>query len=184
MKTKLYSLAILFVLATLSSCEKTVTFDDARKTDNEKQFERISSNPEYKKIMSESGNGYIMYKEIADGKSGVRPAFTDKVKVLYTGWFKRFWEKQDTFTGDDGNIFKNKVIFDSTSDRNNNPSTFLVKSLVDGFSTALQNMEVGDKWEIWIPSKLGYGSAGRKSADIQPHTTLVFEVELLEIVKK
>jgi len=48
-------------------------------------------------------------------------------------------------------------------------------------STALQNMEVGDKWEVWIPQELGYGAIPQTS--IPAYTTLVFEIELLEIVK-
>ena len=102
--------------------------------------------------------------------------------MLYTGWFKRYWTKDDTFIGDDGNLFKNKVVFDSTADRNNIPGKFIVGSdLIDGFSTALQHMEVGDKWEVWIPWQLGYGAVGR--GDIKGYSTLVFEIELLEIVK-
>jgi peptidylprolyl isomerase/FKBP-type peptidyl-prolyl cis-trans isomerase FklB len=56
-----------------------------------------------------------------------------------------------------------------------------VNGVVDGFSTALQHMQVGDKWEIWIPWKLGYGESGNNS--IQGYTTLVFEIELVAIVE-
>ena len=181
MKTKLYFIVAICLSAFLASCEKTVSFDDEFKIDNEMQFAKITANSEYTKIESQSGNGYIMYKELTDGKTGLKPYFTDEVKVLYTGWFKRYWTKDDTFTGDNGNVFKNKVIFDSTADRNDIPSKFTVGgSLVDGFSTALQHMEVGDKWEVWIPWQLGYGAAGR--GDIKGYTTMVFEIELREIV--
>lgn len=182
MKTTLYSFVVACLSLFLVSCEKTVSFDDEFKMDNEKQFAKITASSEYTKIESQSGNGHIMYKEITDGDTGETPYFTDQVSVLYTGWFKRYWTKEDTFTGDDGNLFKNKVIFDSTADRNNVPSKFTVGSeLIDGFCTALQHMEVGDRWEVWIPWQLGYGATGR--GDIKGYSTLVFEIELLEIVK-
>ncbi|MDO5522605.1 MAG: FKBP-type peptidyl-prolyl cis-trans isomerase [Bacteroidia bacterium] len=183
MKTKLYFLAAICALFIFSSCEKTETFDDTRQKDNEAQFARISADPAYTKLESQSGNGHIMYKVITEGNSGATPYFTDKVRVLYTGWYKEFWTRDDTFTGDDGNIFRNKVIFfDSAENRNNRPSEFAVNGVVDGFATALQHMEVGDKWEIWIPWNLGYGAIENRNSGIKGHTTLVFEVELVEIL--
>src|SRR5690554_1101754 len=164
----------------LSSCDETETFDDKWKLDNEAQFAAIAANTAYAKLSSQSGNGFIMYKEIESGE-GATPYFTDQVKVLYTGWFKREWSKSDTYTDDKGNSIFNKIIFDSTSNRNDIPSVFAVNGVVDGFSTALQNMKVGDKWEVWIPWKLGYGESG--SGSIQAYTTLVFEIELVAIVE-
>jgi peptidylprolyl isomerase/FKBP-type peptidyl-prolyl cis-trans isomerase FklB len=163
-----------------SSCDETETFDDKWKQENETQFAAIAANAAYTKLNSQSGNGFVMYKEIESGE-GATPYFTDQVKVLYTGWFKREWSKPDTYTDDKGNSIFNKIIFDSTSNRNDIPSVFAVNGVVDGFSTALQNMKVGDKWEVWIPWKLGYGESG--SGSIQAYTTLVFEIELVAIVE-
>jgi len=166
-------MAILF-----TSCDKTETFDDKWKLDNEAQFAQIAANTEYTKINSQSGNGFIMVKKIASG-NGETPYFTDKVKVLYTGWYKNIWTEPDTYTDDKGNIIYNKVIFDTTSN-NNIARTFAVNGVVDGFSTALQHMQVGDKWEVWIPWKLGYGESG--TGTIKGYSTLVFEIELVDIV--
>ena len=103
------------------------------------------------------------------------------MKVLYTGWFKSVdWNKPDTFVNEAGIKITNKYIFDSTANRNDVPSIFPVSGVVDGFSTALQHMSVGDKWEVWIPAKLGYG--GTPQQGIPANTTLVFEIELLEIL--
>jgi len=168
----------LFLLAV--SCDKTETFDDKWQLDNEAQFARITANTEYTKLNSASGKGFIMYKELEQG-DGATPYFTDQVKVLYTGWYKNDWSLPDSYTDDKGNLILNKIIFDSTANRNNIPSTFSVKGVVDGFSTALQHMQVGDKWEIWIPWKLGYGETG--SNNIAGYTTLVFEIELVDIVE-
>jgi peptidylprolyl isomerase/FKBP-type peptidyl-prolyl cis-trans isomerase FklB len=90
------------------------------------------------------------------------------------------WNKPDIFTNENGVKVTNKVIFDSTTNRNDVPSIFTVSGVVDGFSTALQHMQVGDKWEVWIPARLGYGE--RSQSNIPGFTTLVFEIELLEIL--
>ena len=167
-------LAILF-----PSCDETETFDDKWKLDNEAQFATIAANPEYTKLNSQSGNGFIMVKEIQSG-DGATPYFTDQVKVLYTGWYKNIWSEPDTYTNDKGQFIQNKYVFDST-DNNNIPRTFSVNGVVDGFSTALQHMQEGDKWEVWIPWKLGYGETA--SGSIKAYSTLVFEIELVDIVE-
>lgn len=178
MKRNSILIATLLFAFLFSACDKTETFDDQWKLDNEAQFAAIAANPTYTKLNSQSGNGFVMYKEIQSG-DGETPYFTDKVKVLYTGWYKNIWSKPDTYTDDKGNIIQNKVIFDSTQN-NNIPRTFYVNGVVDGFSTALQHMKVGDKWEVWMPWKLAYGEAGNSS--IQGYTTLVFEIELVDIL--
>lgn len=182
MKSKLYILLSLCVTILFAACNKTQTFDDTWKEGNEAQFAAISSNPEYTKLESQSGNGYIMYKEISQG-DGATPFFTDRVKILYTGWYKNIWSKPDTYTDENGNVITNKIVFDTTGDQNNNiPRIFSVSpaSIIEGLSTALQNMQVGDKWELWIPWQLGYKESG--NGPIRGYTTLVFEVELLEIL--
>jgi FKBP-type peptidyl-prolyl cis-trans isomerases 1 len=180
MKKKLFIISGIIAAVMFASCDKTETFDDTWKLDNEAQFAKIAADLSYTKLESKSGNGFIMYKEIQSG-DGDTPYFNDKVKVLYTGWYKNIWLQPDSYTDDKGNLITNKIIFDSTANRNNIPSTFTVSGLVDGFTTALQHMQVGDKWEIWIPWKLGYGSSG--STSIKGYTTLVFEVELVDIVQ-
>lgn len=181
---KLYFLTMCLAALLFASCDKTVTFDDQWKLDQEAQFAKIAANTsEYKKIDSESGNGFIMYKEIKSG-NGESPRYTDQVKVLYTGYFKRFWDRDDKFTGDDGNTFFNKNVFVTTETNSSSiiPRILMVSdnSVVDGLATALQHMQVGDKWEVWIPWKLGYGAS--TNSQIPAHTTLAFEVELLEIL--
>ena len=176
----LHSILLLSGLLFLAvACDKTETFDDKWQLDNEAQFARVSANTEYTKLNSQSGKGFIMYKELEQG-DGATPYFTDQVKVLYTRWYKNNWSQPDSYNDDKGNLILNKIIFDSTANRNDIPSIFSVNGEVDGFSTALQHMQVGDKWEIWIPWKLGYGEAGNNS--IPGYTTLVFEIELVDIV--
>jgi FKBP-type peptidyl-prolyl cis-trans isomerase len=104
--------------------------------------------------------GGIQYKVLESGK-GESPELTDTVKVHYTGKLI------------DGKVFDSSV-------QRGEPATFRVGQVIQGWQTALQEMKVGDKWMIYIPSELGYGARGA-GGDIGPHQVLVFEVELLEI---
>ena len=78
--------------------------------------------------------------------------------------------------------------FDSSYDRGQ-PATFGVKSVIVGWQEVLQKMPVGSKWEVFIPQNLGYGTSGVPSDInkgeyvIPPSSTLIFEIELLSIVK-
>ncbi len=179
MRTKLLLLITLAALI-FTSCTKEDETDTVWAENSIEAFNRIAASAEYKTIESESKVGSIAYKVIKSG-DGDTPLYTDRVKVLYTGWFKSVdWNKPDTFVNDDGIKITNKYIFDSTANRNDVPSIFAVSEVVDGFSTALQHMKVGDKWEVWIPAKLGYGAVPQQG--IPANTTLVFEIELLEIL--
>ena len=73
----------------------------------------------------------------------------------------------------------NGLEFDSSYERNQ-PASFPVKGVIRGWTEALQLMKEGDKWELIIPPDLGYGSKGAGKI-IPPDSTLIFEVELIEI---
>ena len=107
--------------------------------------------------VTESG---LQYKVIKEG-DGPLPTDSDKVKVHYTGTFI------------DGKKF------DSSVDRGT-PAEFGVTQVIKGWTEALKMMKVGSKWELAIPSELAYGP-GRPG--IPPNSVLLFEVELLDIVK-
>ncbi len=79
-----------------------------------------------------------------------------------------------------GTLLDGKV-FDSSVERGM-PITFGVQEVIKGWTEALQIMPVGSKWRIYIPSELAYGEQGA-GGDIGPNEALVFEVELLGIVK-
>ena len=70
--------------------------------------------------------------------------------------------------------------FDSSYDRGE-PATFGVQGVIAGFGEGLQLMSVGSKYRFFIPSELGYGATGA-GGDIGPNATLIFELELLEIM--
>ena len=102
----------------------------------------------------------LQYKVITPGDVP-SPLTTDKVKVHYKGSLA------------DG------TIFDSSYDRGQ-PTSFTVSGVIKGWTEALLLMQVGSKWELTIPSKLGYGARG-SGGKIPPNSTLLFEVELLGI---
>jgi FKBP-type peptidyl-prolyl cis-trans isomerase FklB len=73
----------------------------------------------------------------------------------------------------------NGTVFDSSVERGQ-PATFGVTQVIKGWTEALQLMHVGDKFELYLPSKLAYGSR-EVGKYIKPNSLLIFEVELLEI---
>lgn len=103
----------------------------------------------------------LQYSVIKEG-DGATPKKEDTVKCHYTG------------TLIDG------TKFDSSVDRGQ-PAEFPVGGVIPGWTEALQMMKVGSKYKLFIPPELAYGPAGRPG--IPPNSTLIFEVELLEIVK-
>lgn len=105
----------------------------------------------------------LQYQIIKAG-NGPKPAAEDEIKCHYHG------------TTIDGKVF------DSSVDRGE-PVAFPVNRVIPGWTEALQLMPVGSKWKLFIPAALAYGERGA-GGDIKPNSTLIFEVELLEIVKK
>ena len=104
----------------------------------------------------------LQYEILKEG-NGSQPKASDKVKVHYHG------------TLIDGTVFDSSV-------RRGEPATFGVTQVIAGWVEALQLMPVGSKWKLYIPSNLAYGAQGA-GQHIGPHTTLIFEVELIDIVK-
>jgi FKBP-type peptidyl-prolyl cis-trans isomerase FklB len=108
---------------------------------------------------TESGLQYIVLKE----GTGEKPTTASRVKVHYHG------------TLIDG------TVFDSSVDRGE-PTEFGVTQVIKGWTEGLQLMKVGAKYKFFIPSGLAYG-ANPRPGKIKPNSTLIFDVELLEIVK-
>ncbi len=110
--------------------------------------------------ITESGLQYMVMKE----GTGEKPTSDSTVKVHYHG------------TLADG------TVFDSSVDRGE-PSQFGVGQVIPGWTEGLQLMSVGSKYKFFVPQELAYGATPRPGGVIKPFAPLVFEVELLEIVK-
>ncbi len=111
--------------------------------------------------IKKTGSG-LQY-EIMTPADGDKPEVTDTVKVHYRG------------TLIDGTEFDSSIA-------RNEPATFPLNRVIPGWTEGLQLMSVGSKYRFYVPSDLAYGEQ-RASAMIGPNATLIFEVELLEIVK-
>jgi len=103
----------------------------------------------------------LQYKIIKAGK-GKKPSAANEVKVHYKG------------------TLINGTEFDNSYKRGE-PITLPVGGVIAGWTEALQLMPVGSKWQLFIPAHLGYGNT--QSGPIPPGSTLIFDVELLAIVK-
>lgn len=137
-----------------------------------KQTEMAATNLEVgKKFLEENGKkegvvtteSGLQYKILTPG-DGPKPTLEDTVVTNYRG------------TVIDGQVF------DSSYERGT-PATFPVTGVIKGWTEALQLMKVGAKWQLFIPSDLAYGPSQRSEL-IQPNSTLIFEIELLEIKPK
>ena len=104
----------------------------------------------------------LQYQVLQKGE-GPTPTASDNVKCHYHG------------------TLINGTVFDSSVQRGE-PAVFGVSQVIPGWVEALQLMPVGSKWRLFIPSNLAYGEHGAGEA-IEPNSALVFDVELLDIVK-
>jgi FKBP-type peptidyl-prolyl cis-trans isomerase FklB len=105
----------------------------------------------------------LQYKVIKDGQ-GESPKSTDKVRVHYHG------------------TLINGKVFDSSVERGE-PIELGVDRVIKGWTEALQLMKPGAKWVLYIPSDLAYGENPMPNGPIGPNEALIFEVELLDVIK-
>ncbi|MDE6179734.1 MAG: FKBP-type peptidyl-prolyl cis-trans isomerase, partial [Phocaeicola sp.] len=103
----------------------------------------------------------LQYEVITEG-NGKKPSATDRVKCHYEG------------TLIDGTLFDSSI-------KRGEPAIFGVNQVIKGWVEALQLMTEGAKWKLFIPSELAYG-AQQAGEMIPPHSTLIFEVELIEVL--
>ena len=122
------------------------------------QKETLSNQTSEEFVTTSSG---LQYRILSVGSGDDSPGPESVVSVHYTG------------------KLTNGLEFDS-SYKKNQPVSFPVNGVIRGWTEALQLMKEGDKWELIIPPDLGYGSKGAGNI-IPPHSTLIFEVELIEI---
>jgi FKBP-type peptidyl-prolyl cis-trans isomerase len=166
-KMFLWMLCLPLVL-TFTSCKEDDNNDEWRTT-NEAAFSNVATSTEYRAMTTPQGPGTVYAKVIQSGTGTEKPLPTSRVKVLYYGHFY----EGTVFDSGSGEKMDIPAYFpDKTS------TNYTNNGVISGFSIALQNMVIGDKWEIWIPWDLGYGASSYGS--IPGYSTLVFEVELLD----
>ena len=112
-------------------------------------------------VTTESGLQYIVLKE----GEGATPTSADQVRVHYTG---------KLLNGD---------VFDSSIERNE-PVVFYVRSVIPGWTEALQLMKEGAEYKLFIPGNLAYGEQGNPRGGIGPNEVLIFDVKLIDVIKE
>ena len=118
---------------------------------------------------------YIIVHVKEKGTGTVSPLYTDTVRVHYTGRLIPSASYPDGYQFDSS-------LGHAVSMEEATPSKFAVSSVVDGFCTALQNMHVGDRWEVYIPYTLGYGETAHSA--IPAYSTLIFDLKLAAFYPK
>ena len=159
----------------LGGAEPEISYDEAKQVINDYfmnlQKERLELNKKAGEEFLNINKGKagvvtlpsgLQYQVLKQGE-GAKPAASDKVKCHYHG------------------TLINGTVFDSSVQRGE-PAVFGVSQVIPGWVEALQVMPVGSKWRLFIPSDLAYGEHGAGDA-IEPNSALVFDVELLDIVK-
>lgn len=121
----------------------------------------LKDNGAREKVMTTASG--LQYEVLEEG-TGAQPSAGDQVTVHYTGKLI------------DG------TVFDSSVERGE-PATFGVTQVIPGWVEALQLMKEGAKWRLFIPSNLAYGPNGAGGV-IGPNATLIFDVELIKVIKK
>ena len=159
----------------LSEAQPEISYDEAKQVINDYfmnlQKERLELNKKAGEEFLNINKGKagvvtlpsgLQYQILQKGE-GATPTASDKVKCHYHG------------------TLINGTVFDSSVQRGE-PAVFGVSQVIPGWVEALQLMPVGSKWRFFIPSDLAYGEHGAGDA-IEPNSALVFDVELLDIVK-
>ena len=162
------------VKAVLENKETAITHTEAREIVN-KYFEELEAKLNSENI--EKGKNFLIenakrpgvvtlasglqYEVIKEG-NGKKPSASDRVKCHYEG------------TLIDGTLFDSSV-------KRGEPAVFGVNQVIKGWVEALQLLSEGSKWRLYIPSELAYG-AQQAGEMIPPHSTLIFDVELIEVL--
>lgn len=147
-------LALFFSNDTVSQSKKTIAKNEARMIEG---LKFLNENGKKKGVVTLLSG--LQYK-ILERSDGEKPKLNSQVTTHYHGTF---------IDGD---------VFDSSVDRGQ-PATFPVSGVIKGWTEALQLMPVGSKWRLYVPYHLAYGEKG--TSTIKPFSTLIFEVELMDI---
>ena len=128
--------------------------------------------------MASKPDDYIVVQVIEEGHGSGSPLYTDSVMVHYRGryiptaHYPEGYVFDQSYTG----AYEPKLL---------KPTSFVVNRLVDGFTTALMNMHIGDRWRVYVPYMLAYGlndtttSSGGVKYSYKGSTLLIFDISLV-----
>ncbi|MDL2244235.1 FKBP-type peptidyl-prolyl cis-trans isomerase [Parabacteroides sp. OttesenSCG-928-J18] len=157
------------MIATSCSDDDEETVSKEWKEANRQAFYDISADKNYTELKSLNNRGSIYYKVLKTGEGTEPIYYNSKVAIYYTGYMLN------------PSDYSKWLIFDKNEYPEQDPYTSLASGFVAGFTTALQYMKEGDRWEIWIPYQLAYDASGYNA--IPGYTTLKFELEVQSILE-
>ena len=157
--------------------------------DSLKSVYDAKTDPELIQIIPYAEKNYPIYaKKLKTVPSGETPLYTDSVTAFYRGmlideavfgaattprYYTKLYQSLDVFDknfeGEEPNAFES-------------PTKFFVNGVVAGWREVLQRMKVGERWDVYLPWQQGYGSS--VSGTIPAYSTLIFDVNLVSIIKK
>ena len=191
-KSILWLVSVLFLLPlAITSCEENdglVNPYGDWKNRNQQYIDSIAdvayANPDEWKIIhtyqfpeptDPSASKYVkdyVYCKVLESGDGISPFYTDTVSANYRGQLIPLLEGT-VVTFDQsykGELNKDVAI----------PRSFAMNGVIPGWTTALQHMREGDRWQVYIPSELGYGLEG--SSSIPGYSTLCFDIHLVKVI--
>lgn len=136
---------------------------ERKKRANQKEGQEFLQKKRKKEGVEQTASG-LTYRVIEEG-SGPKPDKWDSVKVHYEG----------SHIGGD--------VFDSSKDRGKAAKFAVRGGVVKGWTEALQKMKEGAEWDIFLPPELAYGQRGKKQPHIGPSETLIFNIQLQEVIE-
>jgi len=182
----LFLFVAAFALASCSESDEAEEYPDWQNT-NETYFSKLyasakaqadAGSSQWKVIRSFALNAdvatdpddYIVVEVLEEGEGSGCPLYTDSVRVHYLG------RLLPSTSYSEGYVF-DQSYYGEYNTATAAPATLAVSSVIDGFSTALQNMHIGDRWRVYIPYALGYGST--VNGAIPAYSTLIFDITLV-----
>lgn len=123
-----------------------------------------------------SPTDYILVKVLEEGSGSGCPLYTDTVRTHYKGWLLASTSYTDKTDSELGKVFDTSWSGDQLDTSTSVPSKLGVAAVVDGFSTALQHMHIGDRWKVYIPYQLAYNA--QESTTVPAYSVIVFDMKL------
>jgi len=189
---KKYKWYIGFILVTLlvSACKKDDIDPTAEawKQQNEQALSDLARNPEFNALKMQGGYNFNIYYRIIQQGEGKRIYYNSRAEVYYKGWFVVTNADKNIKEGDvfDHQVFDDGVTFKLAVSSQAMDANYVYSTVIEGWGIALQNMVEGDKWEIWIPYRLGYGEVDKTDNNgivtIPAYSTLAFEIEVVKAI--
>ncbi len=164
----------------VSGAKPLLTEQEVQETMMAFQKEMMAKQAEVAKKNKTEGEAFLAENKKKEGVKTLPSGLQYKVMKAGTG---KKPKASDTVTVNYRGTLINGTEFDSSYKRGQ-PATFQVSGVIPGWTEALQLMEQGAKWQLFIPSNLAYGERGAPGGLIGPNATLIFEVELISIQEK